>query len=102
MRCGVEDPAHLQKLLELFFGYEREEIADFRKAVEQFKADLPAVLSALRDMIEAAEKGNGKFRKAALRFLKHAQDLMYPLIFKRYRRPRRTWRFGVGGLGIAR
>ena len=23
MRCGVEDPAQLQKLLELFFGYER-------------------------------------------------------------------------------
>jgi hypothetical protein len=31
MRCGVEDPAQLQKLLELFFGYERPEIADFRK-----------------------------------------------------------------------
>jgi len=25
MRCGVEDPAQLQKLLELFFGYERAE-----------------------------------------------------------------------------
>jgi hypothetical protein len=30
MRCGVEDPAQLQKLLELYFGYERPEIADFR------------------------------------------------------------------------
>jgi hypothetical protein len=44
IRCGVEDPPQLQRLLELFFGYEREEIADFRKAVEQFKADLPEVL----------------------------------------------------------
>ena len=44
VRCGIEDPAQLQKLLELFFGYERPEIADFRKAVEQFKTDLPAVL----------------------------------------------------------
>jgi predicted helicase len=74
MRCGVEDPAQLQKLLELYFGYERAEIADFRVAVEQFKADLPAVLKALREMIEVAEKNNDKFRKAALRFLKHAQD----------------------------
>src|SRR5207237_3155900 len=39
MRCGVEEPA-LQKLLELFFGYEPEVIVDFRKAVEQFKTDL--------------------------------------------------------------
>ena len=78
MRCGVEDPEKLKKLLELFFGYEREEIADFRKAVEQFRADLPAVLVALRDMIEAAEHDNEKFRKAALRFLKHAQDTINP------------------------
>jgi hypothetical protein len=42
MRCGVEDTGGLEKLLGLFFGYERQEIADFRKAVEQFKTDLPA------------------------------------------------------------
>jgi hypothetical protein len=53
----------LQKLLELFFGYERAEIADFRKAVEQFKTDLPEVLNALRDMIEAAERDSDNFRK---------------------------------------
>lgn len=79
MRCGVEEPA-LQKLLELFFSYEPEVIVDFRKAVEQFKTDLPAVLSALRDMIGAAEKENEKFRKASLRFLKHAQDTINPSV----------------------
>ena len=56
MRCGVEEPARLQRLLELFFGYERAEIADFRKAVAQFKTDLPEVLKALREMIERAER----------------------------------------------
>jgi hypothetical protein len=35
MRCGVQEPAQLQRLLELFFGYERAEIADFRKAVRR-------------------------------------------------------------------
>lgn len=78
MRCGVEDPAQLQKLLELFFGYARAEIADFRKAVEQFKTDLPEVLKALREMIELEEKDNNKFRTASLRFLKHAQDTINP------------------------
>jgi predicted helicase len=79
MRCGVEEPA-LQKLLELFFGYEPEVIVDFRKAVEQFKSDLPAVLKALREMIDAAEKQNDKFRIAAVRFLKHAQDTINPSV----------------------
>jgi hypothetical protein len=78
MRCGVEDPAQLQSLLELFFGYERAEIADFRKAVAQFKTDLPEVLKALRDMIERAERDNEKFRKESLRFLKHAQETINP------------------------
>ncbi len=80
IRCGVQDPAKLQKLLELFFGYERAEIADFRKAVKQFKTDLPQVLKALRDMIEAAERDNDNFRMAATRFLKHAQDTINPSV----------------------
>ena len=49
MRCPMDDTEQLLQLLDLFFAHERAEIADFRKAVEQFKADLPAVLEALRD-----------------------------------------------------
>jgi hypothetical protein len=37
MRCAVEEVKALAKLLDLFFGYERPQIAEFRKAVEQFK-----------------------------------------------------------------
>ena len=78
MRCGVEDVAQLEKLLKLFFGYERPEIEAFRKAVTQFKTDLPAVLTALRAMIERAEADTPAFRKAAGEFLKHAQDAINP------------------------
>ena len=78
MRCAVDDVAHLEKLLKLFFGYERPEIEAFRKAVEQFKADLPAVLGALRAMIEHAEKSTPAFRKAAGEFLEHAQEAINP------------------------
>src|SRR5262245_29586735 len=55
LRCAVDDPVNLENLLGLFFSYERSEIAEFRKAIEQFKSDLPHVLAALRDMIETAE-----------------------------------------------
>jgi predicted helicase len=80
MRCGVDEPVSLEKLLSLFFSYEREEIAEFRKAVDQFRTDLPAVLSALRGMIDKAERENPQFRKAATKFLKHAQDTINPSV----------------------
>jgi len=78
MRCRVDDADALEKLLDLFFDHEREEIADFNKAVVQFKTDLPAVLEALRAMIGKEERDNPAFRKAALKFLKHAQDTINP------------------------
>lgn len=78
MRCGVEDVAQLEKLLKLYFSYERPEIEAFRKAVEQFKVDLPAVLESLRAMIEASLKAQTAFRKAAGDFLTHAQEAINP------------------------
>ncbi|HKZ09186.1 MAG TPA: type ISP restriction/modification enzyme [Rhodanobacteraceae bacterium] len=78
IRCAVDDVDKLQRLLELYFGYERPEIAEFRKAVDQFKADLPAVCDALRDMIERAYTDNSTFRAAADKFLKQARETINP------------------------
>src|SRR3989475_371438 len=78
MRCPVDNVAKLEKLLNLLFGYERAEVAEFRKAVEQFKTDLPAVLDALRNMIEQAHKDNAEFRTASQRFLDHAKEVINP------------------------
>ena len=80
MRCPVEDTAALEKLLKLFFGYERPEIAGFRAAVEQFKTDLPAVLDALRAMIDGAHRSNKSFRAAEDKFLVHAQEAINPAL----------------------
>lgn len=78
MRCCVDDVAQLEKLLKLFFAYERPEIEAFRKAVEQFKLDLPAVLESLRAMIEQSLKAAPAFRKAAGEFLAHAREAINP------------------------
>lgn len=80
MRCPVEDTIALEKLLKLFFGYERPEIAGFRAAVEQFKTDLPAVLEALRQMIDQAHLDNPSFRAAEDKFLVHAQEAINPAL----------------------
>jgi predicted helicase len=79
MRCDVDAP-DLQKLLELFFGYQRPEIADFRKAVIQFKTDLPAVLEALRARIDTAYADNAKFKAAAAKFLQQAKSTINPSV----------------------
>ena len=78
MRAAVDDIEQLAKLLKLFFSFERAEISQFNKAVGQFKQDLPAVLEALREMIEGAFKTNKKFVAESARFLAHAQEAINP------------------------
>jgi predicted helicase len=78
LRCAVDDVRGLDRLLTLFFTYERREIAQFRSAVEQFKTDLPEVLRALRHMVDQALDANPVFRAAAEKFLKHAQETINP------------------------
>lgn len=77
-RAAVDDVAALGTVLDLFYGYERPEINQFRKAVEQFKTDLPAVLQALREMIAKTAMESETFRDAAARFLAHAQETINP------------------------
>ncbi len=80
MRCPVDDVKALSHMLGVFFSYERAEISDFRKGVEQFKADLPAVLEALRAMIQKAIEENNTFREASKKFLAHAQEAINPAL----------------------
>ena len=78
MRCGMLQGDDLARLMALFFSYERPEIADFRRAVEQFKTDLPAVLAALRERIDAAYSDNAGFAGDAAAFLDHARTTINP------------------------
>ena len=62
-RAAMDDTDHLHRLLTAFFAHERQEIADFNKAVKQFATDLPAVLHALRDLI-AEKRAHTRFYSA--------------------------------------
>jgi len=79
-RVAMDDTDHLYGLLTSFFAHERQEIADFNKAVKQFAADLPAVLEALRKLIGDKRKGSKDFAKAEQAFLKHAQEAINPAV----------------------
>lgn len=78
LRCSMTDTSALEKLLSLFFAYQRPEIAEFRAAVAQFKTDLPAVLKALREKIDDAYASNPSFQSAATKFLDHAKNTINP------------------------
>ncbi len=80
MRCSMTDTEQLGALLDLFFEYEPEAIKDFRKAVETFKTDLPAVLDALRGKIDTAYNDNKSFTKAAAHFLEHVKSTVNPAL----------------------
>jgi len=80
LRCAMTDTDALEKLLKLFFSYERPEISEFRKAVEQFKTDLPQVLDALRTRIDDAYASNDGFREAADAFLAQARRTINPVV----------------------
>lgn len=74
------DDGSLLALLTRFFAHERQEIADFNKAVKQFAADLPAILNALRDRIAEKHAASSAFAKAVADFLKHARDAINPTV----------------------
>ncbi|WP_336969713.1 type ISP restriction/modification enzyme [Brevundimonas aurantiaca] len=80
MRCKTDDGSELQRLLELFFGWQRPEIAEFRKAIAQFKADLPAVLTELRRRIDEAQATNAAYQADAAAFLKQAKTAINPSV----------------------
>jgi len=79
-RCAMTDVEALGRLLDRFFAWERPEIAEFRKAVAQFRDDLPRVLDALRGKIDDAYGANAGFRAVADAFLDHARETINPTL----------------------
>lgn len=81
MRAAMQaDDDSLLALLTRFFAHERQEIADFNKAVKQFATDLPHILAALRDRIAEKNAQSADFAAAVQAFLKHARDAINPAV----------------------
>lgn len=81
MRADMQaDDDSLLTLLTRFFDHERQEIADFNKAVRQFATDLPAILNALRDRIAEKHAASSAFARALADFLKHSREAINPAV----------------------
>lgn len=79
-RVSMVDTEALYPLLVRFFAHERQEIADFNKAVRQFGQDLPAVLDALRALIADKRATSNDFTNAEKMILQHAQEAINPAV----------------------
>lgn len=77
-RVNMADAKALDLLITRFLAYEPPAITDFRKAIRQFKEDLPNVLVALREMIEQSYKERPEFRKVAKKFLELCKEAINP------------------------
>ena len=80
MRADMSRPDELHRLIRAFLDYELPQIEEFRQAQQQFKADLPAVISNLREAVEAAEAGNPEYQAAAADFLALCQQTIGPAL----------------------
>ena len=79
-RVPMSDAKSLDRLIARFFSYEPPAIADFRKAIAQFKEDLPSILVALRKMLDQSHADKPEFRKVAEAFLALCRKAINPTV----------------------
>jgi len=79
LRVPMSDGPELDKLLNKFVGFEREEVKEFNKAITLFKQDIPKVTKAIHEIIEA-QKNNLEFRESLLGFHLICQQAINSLI----------------------
>ncbi|MDR1219263.1 MAG: N-6 DNA methylase [Treponema sp.] len=77
MRIDMSDDAQLEKLLNAFVDFERQEIYQFHAAIEQFKIDLPNLVMWCREEIETA-KSNPQFQQKTSAFLEQCRREINP------------------------
>lgn len=77
-RVLLADDNATDRLLTQFLNYERPEVRSFRRAIEQFRHDLPGVVDSLRTAIEKAEKTNAAFKSKLGGFVALGQASINP------------------------
>ena len=80
LRVSMRDADALHRLLTAFISYERPEITEFRAAIAGFAADLPDIVTRLREIIADAGQTNAKFCAARDGLLRLCQQTINPTI----------------------
>ena len=80
MQVAFTDTERLDDCLRAFVDYESPEVLTFRKAMDNFKADVPALLKVLREKIETASRENSPFCELRDKLCAHCQEYIRPNI----------------------
>ncbi len=76
--ADLRDPVAVTRLLDSFIAYSPAQIVEFRRALAQFRQDIPDLARALTELIEQARRDNPTFRAALAGFLAHCRAALNP------------------------
>lgn len=80
MRADFANTEALDGLLNRFVSYERPEVREFHKAIEQFTADVPDLAQTLREILDEQFTLNEPFRQALSEFLELCREAINPKV----------------------
>jgi predicted helicase len=80
LRVAMRDAEALDLIIREFINYERPEVANFHKAIELFKQDIPMVTDTIRGIIVSEEKSNTKFIEAEANYWELCKESINPEI----------------------
>ncbi len=78
LRIDMREPDELDKIIKQFINFKNDTVYKFEDAIEKFKADIPAIVEALRKRIEESGVKNAKFTSARNTFLELCQAEINP------------------------
>lgn len=79
-RVQMKNAEALDRLLNAFISFERPEVSNFRKAIENFKEDVPTITESLRNFIIEQNETNPAFIDARDNFLELCRKSINPAI----------------------
>ena len=78
----ITEPDALVRALQTFLGYEQADIADWERAVVEFKDKVPALGKRAAALIQNEEATNARFQEAFTDFHRHCQEAINPNLAK--------------------
>ena len=78
----ITEPDALVRALHTFLGYEQADIADWERAVVEFKDKVPALGKRAAALIQNEEATNARFQEAFTDFHRHCQEAINPNLAK--------------------
>ena len=82
MDVSIADSEAFIRVLQTFFGYEQADVADWERAVVEFKDKVPALGKRAAALIKKEENTNPRFQEAFTDFHRHCQEAINPNLAK--------------------